>query len=231
MKAFKASIPFPDRKKNDPHLTSSFSKAGIITALVGSFSVWFGWALWASLRVYADGQAGWSILFVVLGFVFGFLGALIFSIEINGELYAAIPDKIDENLHRDWSTPPYRTSVKSFFSYHQWEGPALTRTLFHLCLIVFTIYYLDYTTTFDVASPRDLWIRILVGVLYWMVAAVIARIVCELALALFVVKDHFLSKNIERPRQHVVEAAPVVPIMEDAPAQQPPVVGGGYQQI
>jgi hypothetical protein len=81
MKAFKSSLPFPERKLNDQTLTIVFSRIGLYSSIFGSLSVWFGWALWASLRVYQDGTSGWSILFVVLGFVFGFIGAMIFSIE------------------------------------------------------------------------------------------------------------------------------------------------------
>jgi hypothetical protein len=124
-----------------------------------------------------------------------------------------------------------RTSIKSFLYYNQWDAPALTRTLFHLSLIVFTIYYLEFTTSFAIASPKDLWVNIIVGVLYWCVAAVISRIVCELVLAVFVAKDHFVGKHVRRAQRAVVAAAPA-PSMDDqsAAAAQPPVVGG-YQQL
>ncbi len=71
---------------------TKFSSLGLYGAVFGTFFVWFGWALWASLRVYGDsGNPGWCILFVVLGFVFGALSSLLFSIERSGE-YAPLLD-------------------------------------------------------------------------------------------------------------------------------------------
>jgi hypothetical protein len=111
MKTFKDSINFPEHHKNNSTTSIWLSRIGIHLAIFGSLSVWFGWALWASLRVY-EGGSGWSILFVVLGFVFGFLAAMMFSIGVSNEVssYAVIPEHghDDDDLHRDWSTPPYR---------------------------------------------------------------------------------------------------------------------------
>ena len=165
-------------------------------------------------------------------------GAIVFANEVSGESYLLIPDHHESNLHVDFTTPPYKTSLRSFLSYSQWDAPALSRTLFYLSLIVFTIYYLEYTTGFDVVSPKDLWVRIAVGILYWAVAAVISRICCEIVLAIFVAKDHFLGKNVQRPAREI-HAAPVIPVMDDAAPAQAQAggggggggVGGGYQQV
>jgi len=220
------------------------SSVGMAASVLGTLSVWFGWALWASLRYYpASGNPGWCILFVVLGFVFGGISALVFSIERSGE-YALLPDAahVNSDLNSDWTAPPYRTSMKSFLYFHQWDAPALTRVLFHLSLLVFAIYYLDFTTSFNIATPRDLWQNIIVGIIYLAVAAVVSRIVCELVLAVFVAKDHFVGKRVvrEAPVRHAHHApeghhnnnnAPVVEASATASAPVVVVGGGGYQTL
>jgi hypothetical protein len=111
--------------------------------------------------------------------------------------------------------------------------------LFHLSLLVFAIYYLDFTASFNIATPRDLWQNIIVGIIYLAVAAVASRIVCELVLAAFVAKDHFVGKRVVREAparnapegQHNNNAGPVV---EASAASSAPVVvvgGGGYQTL
>jgi hypothetical protein len=127
LRACKESIPIP-QQHNTPFMAGLVSSVGFAASVIGSLSVWFGWALWASLRYYpASGQPGWCLLFVVLGFVFGGISALVFSIERTGE-YALLPDAahVNSDLNSDWTTPPYRTSMKSFLYFHQWDAPALT---------------------------------------------------------------------------------------------------------
>ncbi len=139
--------------------------------------------------------------------------------------------------------PLSQVSVGSFFVIFSHS----TGVLFHLSLLVFAIYYLDYTTTFNIASPRDLWISIIVGLIYLAVAAVISRIVCELVLAVFVAKDHFVGKRVVREapvrHHHHHHNPPEVrnnsdgPVVEASASASAPVVivsgggGGGYQAL
>jgi predicted membrane protein len=101
-------------------------------------------------------------------------------------------------LDSDWNTPPYAWSWGAFFNWNQWQAIALTRPLFFLALLVFVIYYIDYTTTLAISSARMLWTRIILGGLYVVIAGFIARIVLEIVLALFVVKDVYVGKNLHR---------------------------------
>ena len=74
-------------------------------------------------------------------------------------------------------------------------------------------YYLDYTTTFEVASPKDLWTRIILGLLYYAAAVMAARIVAELVLCIFVLKDHFVGKVVFH-RDRAAEPEPVLAAAE-----------------
>ena len=128
-----------------------FSNIGLYCAVFGALSIWFGWALWASCRVYSNqGGAGWCILFVVLGFVLGGVSSVFFAIEKSGEeAYAVLREHRDEDLNRDWNVGPYSWTLKSLVNYNTWQAPGLTQTLFYLGILVIFIYYLDYT----VSSP------------------------------------------------------------------------------
>ena len=125
MKAFKEDLPFPRNQLSSPQNTALFSNLGLYCAACGAISIWFGWALWASLRVYSSsGIAGWSILFIILGFLLAGISAIFFAIEKSGEenAYAMLYDHGHRDLDIDFNVPPYEWTVKSLVNYNSWNA-------------------------------------------------------------------------------------------------------------
>lgn len=160
---------------------------------------WLAFSLWSSLRVFGSGPFGFGffanvIAYAILACVFVLVMGLRF------EDYRPV-DQEPAALQSDYPLPPYRFDAFEIPVFSKWASVGAARVLFFFLCIFALVQYISSTTDHTIGSAQELWSRIILGLVYLICFVLASRIICELVLVVFVVKDRYMGKDIASLKQ------------------------------
>lgn len=211
-------------------------RATLITTALAFFFSWFAWALWSSLRVFGVGPFGFGLFACVIAYCFLGAATVLLGSLRSADEYRPIDDE-PASLQQDYPLPPYKFHAFEIPIFSKWASVGAARILFFFLCIYAFVNYMSSITDSNVGSAQDFWSRLILGIIYLVCFVLASRIICELVLVIFVVKDRYMQKDLaslrKAPEQSQDFLSREVTVSVEVSSQQPANSnsGGSYQAL